>query len=151
MSSFVRASKFRHVYCEPHKPEDEWAGFRLSTATGEQTYIKGNKKFFSVSLGGGGGPFCVARLDQSGRVDASAPSIAGHKGSTLDTEWSPFNDYIVASCSDDSTIKIWGVPEDGLTQTLTSDDALATLTGHGRKVRRKLQFGFETLSLKLDK
>eukprot|EP00968_Pinguiococcus_pyrenoidosus_P013367 scaffold1220_cov259-Pinguiococcus_pyrenoidosus.AAC.39 len=37
MSSFVRQSKFRHVYCEPPKnAEDEWQGFRLATATGEQ-------------------------------------------------------------------------------------------------------------------
>lgn len=134
MSSFVRASKFRHVFCEQPKPEDEFTGFRLATATGEQTYIKGNEKFFSLALSGGGGPFAVRRVDQPGRFDAGSPVISGHRSAVLDFEWSPFNQHIVASASDDSTIKLWGIPEDGLTTTLTAADALADLTSHGRKV-----------------
>jgi len=50
MSHFVRASKYRHVYVDPPKIEDTFQGFRLSTATGEQQYIKGNTKFFAVAL-----------------------------------------------------------------------------------------------------
>jgi len=50
MSQFVRASKYRHVYCEAPKVEETYTGFRLSTSTGEQSYIKGNSKYFATAL-----------------------------------------------------------------------------------------------------
>lgn len=39
---------------------------------------------------------------------------------------------LVASCSEDTTVKVWGIPEDGFKETET--EALITLQGHGRKV-----------------
>lgn len=50
MSHFVRASKYRHVFVEAPKPQDTFSGLRLSSAVGEQNYIKGNSKFFAVAL-----------------------------------------------------------------------------------------------------
>jgi len=132
MSHFVRASKYRHVYVDPPKIEDTFQGFRLSTATGEQQYIKGNTKFFAVALQGGGGPFAVIPHTTPGRVDPALPVIAGHKGAVLDFDFNPFHEHIIASCSDDTTIKVWGIPEAGLTETIT--EPLVDLHGHGRKV-----------------
>jgi coronin-1B/1C/6 len=132
MSHFVRASKYRHVYVEPPKIDETFQGFRLSTATGEQQYIKGNTKFFAVALQGGGGPFAIVEHSKPGRMEAGRPVIGGHKGSVLDFDFNPFHEHIIASCSDDTTIKVWGIPEDGLTETIT--DPLVDLHGHGRKV-----------------
>lgn len=39
---------------------------------------------------------------------------------------------LVASCSEDTTVKVWGIPEDGFSETET--EALINLQGHGRKV-----------------
>jgi coronin-1B/1C/6 len=39
---------------------------------------------------------------------------------------------MVASCSEDNTIKVWGIPEGGLTENVT--DPLVDLHGHQRKV-----------------
>mmetsp|Transcript_38040 Transcript_38040/g.119395 ORF Transcript_38040/g.119395 Transcript_38040/m.119395 type:complete len:140 (-) Transcript_38040:64-483(-) len=139
MSSFVRQSKFRHVFCEPPKQaEDEWHGFRLATATGEQTYIKASTKFFALALSGGGGPFAVCPISSPGRFDPGTPIIGGHRSAVLDFEFSPFNPNLLASASDDSTIKLWGIPDEGITQSLSADDALADLTAHGRKVKPQL-------------
>lgn len=38
------------VYVDAPKATDTYSGIRLSTAVGEQNYIKGNPKFFSVAL-----------------------------------------------------------------------------------------------------
>lgn len=38
------------VYVDAPKVTDTYSGIRLSTAVGEQNYIKGNPKFFAVSL-----------------------------------------------------------------------------------------------------
>ncbi len=50
MSSFVRASKFRHVFSDPPRPDTTFQNIRLSTVTGEQNYIKANPLFFAVGL-----------------------------------------------------------------------------------------------------
>ena len=47
MSTFVRASKFRHVYCDPPRLDAQYTNLRLSTATGEQNYIKANSLFLA--------------------------------------------------------------------------------------------------------
>lgn len=58
--------------------------------------------------------------------------MAGHKGAVLDFDFNPFHEHLLASASEDLTIKVWGIPPEGLTTTLT--DPLVDLHGHGRKV-----------------
>lgn len=132
MSHFVRASKFRHVYFEPEKTDGCYTNLRLSTATGEQNYIKGNTKFFAVSIQAGGGAMAVVPYQRSGKFDPSFPLFSGHRGAILDFDFNPFHEHLIASASDDSTIKIWGIPEMGLTETC--DEPLVDLHGHQRKV-----------------
>lgn len=132
MSHFVRASKFRHIYFEPEKLENTYTNLRLSTATGEQNYIKGNTKFFAVSIQAGGGAMAIVPYEKVGKFDPDFPLVSGHKGAILDFDFNPFHEHIIASASDDTTIKIWGVPEGGFTETCT--EALVDLSGHGRKV-----------------
>lgn len=50
MSSFIRASKYRHVFCDNPRVDSTFTGLRLSTTTGEQTYIKANPKYFAVAM-----------------------------------------------------------------------------------------------------
>lgn len=132
MSNFVRASKFRHVFCDPPRPDATFQNLRLSTVTGEQNYIKANTKYFAIGLQGGGGPFTVLNLNKPGRYDMDIPLITGHSGAVLDFDFNPFNEDIVASCSEDQTVKIWRIPEGGLTSNLDTPDV--DLHGHGKKV-----------------
>jgi hypothetical protein len=50
MSHFVRSSKYRHVFVDAPKTTDTYSAIRLSTAVGEQNYIKANPKYFAVAL-----------------------------------------------------------------------------------------------------
>jgi len=50
MSTFVRASKFRHVFAEHPRPDATFQNLRLSTVTGDQNYIKANPLFFAVGV-----------------------------------------------------------------------------------------------------
>jgi len=132
MSTFVRASKYRHVYCEPPKIQDTFQGIRVSQATGEQNYIKANSLFFATGIQGGGGPFVVLPLNKPGRYDSDVPIVGGHSGPVLDFDFNPFHDQILASASEDQTIKVWGIPEGGLTSNII--EPLVDLHGHARKV-----------------
>ena len=131
MSNFVRSSKYRHVYCDPPKPHQTISGFRLSSTTGEQSYIKCSSKYLSVSVSGGGGPFVVHPINDPGRK-ANFSKVVGHSGAVLDTDWNPFDDDMVASASEDGTIKIWQVPKEGMIENITTP--IVDLRGHGRKV-----------------
>lgn len=69
---------------------------------------------------------------QTGRIDVNTPLVAGHKGPVLDIAWCPFNDNIIASASDDAIVRVWQIPEGGLTRALT--DPVVELHGHQRRV-----------------
>ena len=115
----------------------------LSTVTGEQQYIKASTKYFAVALRGGGGPVAVCRLDRPGRFEPGTSQILeGHTGAVLDFEWSPFDDSMLATASEDSTIKIWSIPEDWEPTDIKGDakpgdnlkECLVDLQGHRKKV-----------------
>lgn len=50
----------------------------------------------------------------------------------LDVAWNPFNDNVIASSSEDTTIKVWEIPDEGLVENLTKP--LCTLEYHQRRV-----------------
>lgn len=67
-----------------------------------------------------------------GRVDRDAPLVTGHKAAVLDVQWCPHNEDIIASASEDCTVKVWQIPDGGLIRNL--EDAIADLVGHQRRV-----------------
>ena len=60
------------------------------------------------------------------------PQIRGHAGPINDFEFSPFNDSLLATASDDASIKLWIIPEEGVTQDIVDSDG--DLKGHLKKV-----------------
>lgn len=118
-------------------------GFRLSTVTGDQQYIKASSKYFAVALFGGGGRVYVGRHDRPGRfIQGSTPILSGHRGAILDFEWNPFDDSMLATASEDTTIKIWSIPEEwepldarGVsTKGKDIEESVVDLVGHAKKV-----------------
>lgn len=41
---------------------------------------------------------------QTGKLDPHHPKVCGHRGNVLDIKWNPFNDFEIASCSEDATV-----------------------------------------------
>lgn len=41
---------------------------------------------------------------QTGKLDPHYPKVCGHRGNVLDIKWNPFNDFEIASCSEDATV-----------------------------------------------
>jgi len=69
---------------------------------------------------------------QTGRVERDSPLVVGHRAAVLDIQWCPHDDDIIASGSEDCTIKIWQIPEGGLLRNL--EEPVVDLVAHQRRV-----------------
>ncbi|XP_077354854.1 coronin-1B isoform X1 [Festucalex cinctus] len=152
----VRQSKFRHVFAQAWKAEHCLDDVRVSRVTWDGPLSAVNPKFMAVIVeAGGGGAFLVVPVGKSGRIDQSHPTVCGHAAPVLDIQWSPHDDNIVASASEDCTVKVrldwpvpleplafrfvasafvqvWQIPDGGLTAPMT--EAVVTLEGHSKRV-----------------
>eukprot|EP01121_Diplochlamys_sp_Union-15-3_P022234 TRINITY_DN93_c0_g1_i1.p1 TRINITY_DN93_c0_g1~~TRINITY_DN93_c0_g1_i1.p1 ORF type:complete len:454 (-),score=105.88 TRINITY_DN93_c0_g1_i1:23-1384(-) len=134
MSKFVRSSKYRHVFGKPARSEDCFSGIKLSKTAWDSNLIKANPKFVAVCWEtGGGGAVGILNQKNTGKL-GSVPLVAGHKGPVLDIDFNPFNDNLLATASEDCYVKIWHLPDTGLTSNLTAENAVQDLRGHTRKV-----------------
>ncbi len=52
------------------------------------------------------------------RFEADMKVIKGHAGPISDFEFSPFNDHLLATASEDASVKLWILPEGGLSEDL---------------------------------
>ncbi|GBG27124.1 Coronin-like protein [Hondaea fermentalgiana] len=132
MSRIVRASKVRHVYCEPAKQEFQYHGLRISSATGDHNYIKANTTFLAYAVTTGGGALTVVPLADCGKLDPCLPVLDGHKGAVLDFDFNPFDEHMLASGGDDCTVKVWALPRGGLTENIM--DPVVNMAEHQKKV-----------------
>ena len=51
-----------------------------------------------------------------GHINPDYPLVGGHKGPVLDIAWCPHNDNVIASGSEDCVVKVWQVPDHGLSR-----------------------------------
>jgi len=65
------------------------------------------------------------------RLEADLPLIKGHAGPVIDFDFSPFNDSLFATASQDGTVKLWQIPEGGVTSHVTTADGELV---HGSKL-----------------
>lgn len=129
----VRQSKFRHVFAQAWKAEHCIDDVRVSRVTWDTGLCAVNPKFIAVIIeASGGGCFLVVPISKSGRVDQACPTVCGHAAPVLDIQWSPHDDNIIASASEDCTVKVWQIPDGGLTSPMT--EAIVNLEGHSKRV-----------------
>ncbi|EME84818.1 uncharacterized protein MYCFIDRAFT_153004 [Pseudocercospora fijiensis CIRAD86] len=136
---FVRASKYRHVFGQTTKREQCYDNLRISKNAWDTNLIKANPKYLAVNWeAGGGGAFAVIPLEERGKEPELLPLFRGHTAVVLDTDWSPFDDSIIASASDDGKVFLWQVPDNFTLRTDAEEPEdvkpVGKLSGHSRKV-----------------
>ncbi|XP_021236275.1 coronin-2A [Numida meleagris] len=128
-----RSSKFRHVYGKAASKEKCYDCVPITHSVHDNHFCAVNPHFIAVVTEcAGGGAFLVIPIHQTGKLDPHYPRICGHKGNVLDIKWNPFNDFVIASCSEDATVKIWDIPKHLLTKNITTPKK--ELLGHARRV-----------------
>ncbi|XP_077773808.1 coronin-1C isoform X1 [Podarcis muralis] len=133
MRRVVRQSKFRHVFGQAVKNDQCYDDIRVSRVTWDSSFCAVNPNFVAIIIeASGGGAFLVLPLHKTGRIDKSYPTVCGHTGPVLDIDWCPHNDQVIASGSEDCTVMVWQIPENGLTLPLTEPAVI--LEGHSKRV-----------------
>ncbi|XP_034087308.1 coronin-2A [Gymnodraco acuticeps] len=128
-----RSSKFRHVFGKPAVKDSCYDGVPITRSVQDNNFCAVNPRFLAVITEcAGGGAFLVLSVHHTGKVDPHQPRISGHRGNVLDVKWNPFNDYCIASCSEDTTVKVWEIPPHGVLKNLTVP--WKELQGHSRRV-----------------
>ncbi|KAG0748826.1 hypothetical protein G6F62_000764 [Rhizopus arrhizus] len=132
MTYFVRPSKYRHVYGTCAKRDFCYDNLRVSANAWDTNIVKANPRFISINWqASGGGAFAVVPVSQAGKLPENYPLYRGHTGPVLDTDFNPFNDYVIASGSEDSKVMIWSIPEE-YDEGLEQVTPILKLSGHGR-------------------
>ncbi|KAM0788444.1 hypothetical protein ACM66B_001578 [Microbotryomycetes sp. NB124-2] len=142
MSRFVRPSSYRHVYGQPVKKEKMYDNIKISASAWDTNLVSASAKYLAVNYqSSGGGAFLVTPLDVTGKLPDVFPLCRSHTGPVLDTAWSPFDDSLIASASEDSRVAITRIDDAVLRDAWSGDSnevhdlvPFVTLSGHGRKV-----------------
>ncbi|KAH9420719.1 hypothetical protein DERP_001150 [Dermatophagoides pteronyssinus] len=130
----VRVSKYRHVYGVVARKDQCYDNIPITKNAHDSTFCAANPKFLAiVTESCGGGSFIIIPIDKAGRIDSHAGRVTGHRGQIYDIKWNPFNDNVIASCSDDTTIKLWYIPDEGLLSR-NMQQPIIELRGHKRRV-----------------
>lgn len=113
--SFVRKSKYRHVYGDLARPENQYSGIPGNAAQLDTSMIKVNGKYIAHIVGGtGGGVVEVFPMTDVGRHTTQKPRITGHAGPVTDLDFNPFNQEVIATTSQDCGVRVFKFPEEGI-------------------------------------
>lgn len=105
--------KFRHLFGEAEKLENSYQDIRVSKSAWDSNWVTVNPKYLGICWGSsGGGSFAVLPLTHTGKLQTGFPLFTGHSGTVLDLQFNPFNVQLIASASEDCSVRIWKVPEE---------------------------------------
>ncbi|CAD1785131.1 similar to Saccharomyces cerevisiae YLR429W CRN1 Coronin, cortical actin cytoskeletal component that associates with the Arp2p/Arp3p complex to regulate its activity [Maudiozyma barnettii] len=139
---FVRASKYRHVFGQAAKKELQYENIKVTNNAWDSNILKTNGKYISVNWNAsGGGAFAVIPVGEVGKSPDQVPLFRGHTAQVLDTDFDPFDEQRIVSCSDDAKICVWEIPEDYSFHKYVDENGdpkdikpVKILSGHSRKV-----------------
>lgn len=102
--------------------KDSFRYVNLKEARTDGQIIASNYKFLALSWEGGSHTR-IAILEKKKPIPIEKiPTIEAHPQNINDLRWSPFVKNLLASASDDGTIKLWKIPEDGLKEEIKIED-----------------------------
>uniref|UniRef100_A0A1A9W972 Coronin n=1 Tax=Glossina brevipalpis TaxID=37001 RepID=A0A1A9W972_9MUSC len=132
-----KASKYKNAAPIVPKPE---ACIRDICVGSYQTYgnnIAASAAFMAFNWEHTGSSVAVLTLDDCGRKSKTMPLLHAHTDTVTDLDFSPFHDGLLATASQDCTVKIWHIPEKGLETSLADPESVFS-----HKQRRVETVGF---------
>nr|CAD7393572.1 unnamed protein product [Timema cristinae] len=140
VSDSVKEEGSKRPPIPPHKQETQQtpppkvvAPEPVTTPTPKRTStVFANPERVAVPLSGPGGKIAVFELSKSGKLpDGVIPTLV-HGTNIMDFVWDPFNFNRLAVACDDGTIRLWLIPESGLSEPTNTPQVV--LAGHSEKI-----------------
>lgn len=130
----VHQSKFKHLKCDVlHKSKNIENIKNLSESLpSESDGFQVFEDCVLLPLSGAGGQIAVCQLTKPGRLPECDLPVLQNSCGVLDVAMDPFDNRNVAVGCEDYHIRLWEIPENGLTETLTTPRAI--LKGHQQRV-----------------
>uniref|UniRef100_A0A8C5CU86 Coronin n=1 Tax=Gadus morhua TaxID=8049 RepID=A0A8C5CU86_GADMO len=127
-------SKFRHIQGSVRHRDAHITNLKALNLTtpGESDGFCTNAQRVAVPLSTPGGQIAVLELSKPGKLSDTFLPTVQNTVNVADLCWDPFNPRRLAVAGEDAKIRVWTVPEGGLTETLTEPDLL--LQGHTEKI-----------------
>ena len=125
-----RTSKYKSLIGE--EKTNKFTNINLVSEVTEGKLIACNGSFIAASWNSTPGSVAVFNTLFPTNIKFNCPVLKGHRNNVFDLEFSPLKDTLLATASDDATVKLWDIPPEGLTQNITQD--LITYKGHSRRV-----------------
>ena len=123
-------SAYRNLFGE--EPRYKYHHMDLCKATTEGNKMAINNKFMALSWNYDRGGIAIFNPNEYSYGKPDQKLFKGHNGKIFDLKFSPFCSDLLASASEDCTIKLWKIPEEGLKEDIKQD--VQMYTGHKRKV-----------------
>ena len=123
-------SKYRNLFGEEFRNKYHHMDLCKANTDGNKMAI--NNKFMALTWDYDRGGIAIFNPNEYSYGKPDQKLIKGHAGKIFDIKFSPFRTDLIASASEDCTVKLWTIPQEGLTKDLKTDSQ--TYLGHKRKV-----------------
>ena len=123
-------SPYRNLFGEESK--HKYYKMDLCRATTEGNKMAINNRFMALSWNYDKGGIAIFNPNEYSYGKPGQKLLKGHTGKIFDLKFSPFRTDLLASCSEDCTVKLWQIPEEGLTEDIKN--YVQIYSGHNRKV-----------------
>ncbi|XP_047508009.1 coronin-7 isoform X2 [Pieris napi] len=136
-----KASKYKNAAPIVPKPE---ACVRDVCVGSYQTYgnnICASASFMAFNWEHVGSSMAVLPLDDCGRKSKTMPLLHAHSDTITDMDFSPFHDGILLTGSQDSLVKVWHIPPEGLKESISTPECSLS-----QKQRRVENVGFHPVA-----
>jgi coronin-1B/1C/6 len=118
------------LFGTPAQPTENIGGIALGSVSPDSNVIKANRKFIAVPWKLTG-TLAVIDASAKGALPEEIPLISQEDGIN-EFSFNPFLDNMIATASQDGSIKLWNVPDGGLASDNTTP--IANLVGHSKRL-----------------
>ncbi len=126
-------SKYKNIFGEQNQKGQFYSVEARNNSNSDGSSVDVSPDFVAINwLTKGGGAIGIFETNNFMRVKSNFPLIRGHSAAVTDLKFSPFVNNLLASASEDGTVKIWTIPENGLKEDISGETQL--FNGHSKKV-----------------
>lgn len=119
-----KASKYKNATPIVPKPETYVRDICVGSYQTYGNNITASAKFMAFNWDHAGSSIAVLPLDDFGRKSKLMPLLHAHSDTVTDMDFSPFDDGMLATGSQDCLVKIWHIPPNGLNESLSNPECI---------------------------